>query len=493
MPTSLPIMNIKITRLDGGLRISPAPPYVIKYLKYQHRSMEIVKYKRVPTFTERLLHTVDEEGGVYTLQGYFEVLCKLIHKNHDTYNVEDVRTPMPEPDWQAVKTVGLRPYQVDAVVEGITKGMQHSGIYLAAGGFGKTYCQAFTYAAWNTLNTILAIPLKQVLKQTYAKFVELFPDKHIGIIGDGHNDLSTDITLTTFKSLPKCAIEKCELMMIDEMQGTTGDVIQDVLTGIRPRRIFGYTATDENLFNGADKVLKGLFGERLINIPYEEALEANAVVPGVVYFVETPDVVVSAQNFEGKLSQGVKRCKPRNQLIAKICTLVPEKWQTLVFVDHITDHLVELYKLMPAGTKYIHRGTSKKDHGTYALSEKQQDQIIRDFTDGQTRTLIATDAFRAGVDIPQLRVVVQAASGSSEIEVIQEALRGSRTLSKERGEALGVDEKTHFVLIDFLDGHDPTLANMAQKRMNYYRKQGWKIKVVKKPEDIDWYDFGDKL
>ncbi len=60
-------MNIKMTRLDGGLRVSPAPPYVTKYLRYTHRSIATVRYKQVNTYTERLLHTVDEEGGVYTL------------------------------------------------------------------------------------------------------------------------------------------------------------------------------------------------------------------------------------------------------------------------------------------------------------------------------------------------------------------------------------------------------------------------------------------
>jgi superfamily II DNA or RNA helicase len=400
---------------------------------------------------------------------------------------------MPPIDWTAVKAIGLRDYQVTPVVEGLTKGMNDSGVWRAAGGFGKTYCQAINWAAWNSLNTILAIPLKQVFDQTYKKFVELFPNKHIGRVGGGHNDISTDITITTFKSLPKCAIEKCELMLIDEMQGCTGDVIQEVLTSIRPRRVFGFTATDENLFSGADKVLTGLFGERLIDIPYEEALDANAVVPGLVYFVETPDVVVTSSTFEGCLVQGIKKCKPRNQLIAKICTLVPDKWQTLIFVDHIRDHLPELYKLMPIDTKYIHRGTSKKEFGTYALTTKQQDTIVNDFTKGIFKNLIATDAFRAGVDIPQLRVVIQASSGSSEIEVIQEALRGSRTLSEERRTALGVDEKTHFVLIDFLDNHDERLNSMAQKRMGYYRKQGWKIKCVKKPEEIDWYDFENKI
>ena len=479
-------MKIEITRMNNGLYIKPVPPYITDYLKYSHRTIEIKHYKRMPVFTERSLYRADGDGGIVTLQGFFEKLCGLIHKKMDTFSVIDARTPMPAVDWQAIKDVGPRDYQICAVVEGLTKGMSHSGIWLAAGGYGKTFCQAFTYAAWNKLNTILAIPYKQVFTQTYNKFVELFPHKHIGRIGDGYNDISTDITITTFKSLPKCAVEKCELLLIDELQGTTGDKIQDVLTTINPKRIFGYTATDEGMFNNADKLVKGLFGERLVYVPYDEALEMGAVVPGLVYFVKVPDLVMTARSFDGIMTQGVKKCKPRNQLIAKICSMVPEKWQTLVFVDHIQDHLVELYKLMPAGTKYIHRETSKKKIGTYALTSKQQDQIINDYCNNQFTHLIATDAFRAGVDIPQLRVVVQASSGSSEVEVIQEALRGSRTLDKERQERLGIEPKTGFILIDFLDAHDVRLESMARKRMELYRKQGWTIKIVDKPEDIDW-------
>ena len=487
-------MNITITRIGSGLHLNAMPTYLTKYLRYTHRTIEMINYKKQPTYSERLLHQPDGNGGMYTLQGFFTHICKLIHDNKDTYVVKDMRPAMPAIDWQAVKNLGPRDYQIDDIVEGLTKGLTDSGIWKATGGYGKTYCQGFTYAAWNSLNTILAIPLKQVFEQTYEKFVKIFPDKHIGRVGGGYHDISTDITITTFRSLDKCAIEKCELLLVDELQGATGDVIQNVITSAAPRRIFGYTATDEGLFTGADKLIKGIFGERLIDIPYDEAVEVGAVVPGLVYFLKVPPCLITAKTFDGALSQGIKKCKPRNELIAKVVANVPEGWPTLTFIDHIQDHLVDLYKYMPAGTKYVHRESSKTKAGTYALTGKQQKEVIHEFTNNGFQHLIATDAFRAGVDIPHLRVVVQAAGGSSKIEVIQEALRGSRTLPKGRMEELGItEEKTHFVLIDFLDNHDDRLEDMARKRMAHYEKEGWKIKIVDKVEDIDWYDYQQTL
>lgn len=485
-------MNISIVRIAGGLHIDQAPLYLTKYLKYSHRKIEFKNFKKQPTFEERLLYQLDGKGGLVTLQGFFTKICELIHKNHDTFNIVDERTVMPDIDWATVKKVGLKDYQIDATVDFLIQGLTNSGIVNCTGGWGKTYAQAFTYAAWHSLNTILAIPLAEVFRKTYKDFCTIFPDKHIGRVGDGYNDISTDITISTFRSLNKCATEKCELLLIDEIQGTSGDVIQDIITSMMPRRLFGYTATDEGLFNNADKVIKGLFGERLIYIPYDEALNLGAVVPGLVYFIKTSNVLITAKTFDGMMSQGIKCCKPRNELIGKICTLLPKGWPALVFVEHIQDHLINLHKCMPQGAQYVHRESSKDKLGDYALTSKRQKEITNEFSNNGFNILIATDAFKAGVDIPHLRVVVQASGGSSKIEIVQEALRGSRVLPDKRKQELGIiEDKTHFVLIDFLDNHDERLENMARNRMELYKEQGWKIKIVDHPEDIDWYDYAN--
>lgn len=351
--------------------------------------------------------------------------------------------------------------------------------------------QAVTYAAFNRLkHAILAIPLNEVWKQSYKQFCGLFPDKHIGRVGGGYHEISEDITIATYKSLKKCALEKCQLFLADEIQGTTGDEILSTLTSFQPRRMFGYTATDQNLFNNADKLIKGLFGERQIFIPYDQAQEDGAVVPCVVYMVRMPEGhFISAGNLDAKFSKGIKSNEVRNKLIGSICSKIPDGWQTIVFVDHIEDHLVNLYKHMPMGSKYIHRQSSKRKIGTFALSPKEQADVIKSFKANEFQTLIATDAFRAGVDVPNCRVVIQAAGGSSEIEILQEAYRGSRTLSATAQEDLGVPDKTHFVLIDFIDTQDSMLENMSYKRMDIYKKQGWTIKEVDTADQIDWYAF----
>ena len=156
-------MQIEITRFDGGLRLKPFTPYMAKYLKYHHREMQTIQYKRDCVFVEKLLYSLDSDGYAFTLPGFFHQLTGLIHRNHDTYNVIDLRSALPPVDWERIKQFKLRDYQIPLVADLIIKGEQDSGVINAAGGVGKTHIAAVTYAAWNGLNTILAIPLKEVV------------------------------------------------------------------------------------------------------------------------------------------------------------------------------------------------------------------------------------------------------------------------------------------------------------------------------------------
>lgn len=490
-------MEITITRVDGALSVTPSPPYLVEYLQYYHRGFKLVNYRRVNDFEQRLLHQVQPDGSLITFPGFFDKILELCHANHDVVRILDQRTALPPVDWQAIHDInwsgigstGLRAYQFDPIAEFLVKAQNSSGIVNAAGGFGKTIVQAVTYAAFNDLNTILAIPLKEVFSQTYEKFRRMFPNKHIGRVGGGHHDISPDITITTFKSLRSCAVEKCQLLLIDELQSTAGEEISSILCQMRPVRIFGYTATDKGMFNKAEKLIKGLFGERLIYIPYKEAEESNAVVPVSVWFIKTPtDIMISAGSMEGKIKYGIKQCKRRNELIGQVCKLVPHQWQTLIFVDHISDHLIPLHKELPVGTRFIHRDADKA-LGNYTMTPKNQRETIASFQENDFQFMMATDAFRAGVDIPNCRVVIQASGGSSEVELLQEAYRGSRILPANLQRALGVTPKTHLVLIDFLDLHEPALEGMARKRMEIYRKQGWAIHEVESPAQIDWEKY----
>jgi superfamily II DNA or RNA helicase len=233
-------------------------------------------------------------------------------------------------------------------------------------------------------------------------------------------------------------------------------------------------------------VLTALYGDRLCEFDYEDAEESGAVVPGVVYFLETPDLPRTYSNIDQSMKWALKMHDGRNRLIGQVAAAVPPDWQCIAFVDHVADHLVEVAKYMPTETKWMHRSSSKKESGKFALTTKQQNQVMDSFANNEFRLLIATDCLRAGVSVDNVRCVIQCSGGTSEVELLQEAYRGSRIMTEATQAKLGVSPKTHFVLIDFDDQHDNILANMSKARRKIYAEQGWTIRDVKSVDEIDF-------
>lgn len=479
-------MLISVDRHPFGLVVNPAPSYLEKYLQYSHRSFKTKNWKRVNHFEKRLLYHKNEDGSITTLHGFYHKILREIENNLDSVQVRDYRIKLPEIDWQAVKNIGLRDYQKPIFVDYLLKLQNDSGIVNATGGFGKSYCATTTYAAFSSLNTIVAAPLKKVSESLYNLFKEKFPDKDIGMVGNGFHNISEDVTITTYKSLANCALEKCQLLIMDEIQSSVGDEIQNIITTANPIRVVGMTATDKGTFSNSDKVIKGLFGERLIYIDYEEAVEKQAVVPCQVIMIRIhAGLGTYGNNIESIIRKGIEQNSKRNELIGKVLAKIPDKWQSITHVNHVK-HLINICKYIPADTKYVHRESSKEKAGLYALTAKQQKEVIEEFEHIELRNLICTGCLKAGFSAQNARVIIQASGGSSEIDIPQEAFRGSRTLGKELQEEHGLPDKDKFYVIDFMDEHDEFLKGQSNKRIEIYKKQGWDIKIVNEVEEIEF-------
>lgn len=496
---------IRIERYPGLLLLHDIPTYILDYLQYSRREFELVGYQTESVYIKRQLYkeTQDPKTGqmcIATYWGFYEKLRKLLDKGGDKYEVIDYRPPMPpvdikavmQMDWAAIKSSGLRDYQYDAVSKLLAHLHYDGGIVHATGGMGKTIVSACVYAAWHGLNTILAVPSRALLRQTSDTFKALFPHKDIGIVGSGCKKISKDITITTYASLDICATEKCEMLICDEIQRATGDCATEVLTSMTPLRVVGLSATIKNLFNRADKLLVGLFGPVVVEMDYQDAQEVGAVVPGVVYMVNVPmeSRMVTATTPKGKISQGIERNAYRHKLIGQIASKVPRYQQCMVFVDHIATHLRELYPYLPVGSKFLHRDANKATLQGFALTPKQQEAILDEFKNNEFQHLLVTDMAREGFSHDNVRVVIQATGGTSEVELLQEAFRASRILRADEQARLNVPPKTHFTLVDFIDNQDEFLLSMSMKRMKIYEKQGWAIKIVQSPNEIEFEAHG---
>jgi superfamily II DNA or RNA helicase len=85
--------------------------------------------------------------------------------------------------------------------------------------------------------------------------------------------------------------------------------------------------------------------------------------------------------------------------------------------------------------------------------------------DGSLHALIATTIFDEGVDIPELKKVILASGGKSQVKLIQRVGRAVRL----------ANGKTEAMIVDFQDAHNPTLKRHAAARRKVYKEQEFDV------------------
>jgi superfamily II DNA or RNA helicase len=80
---------------------------------------------------------------------------------------------------------------------------------------------------------------------------------------------------------------------------------------------------------------------------------------------------------------------------------------------------------------------------------------------GDTDVLVASGIFDTGVDLPEVRTVIVASAGKSQLAAVQRMGRGTRIAK----------DKDSFVLVDFEDRGNRRLEAHARMRIAAYRKE----------------------
>lgn len=97
-----------------------------------------------------------------------------------------------------------------------------------------------------------------------------------------------------------------------------------------------------------------------------------------------------------------------------------------------------------------------------------RDRVAKQLNRRDLDAAIATSVWEAGVDIPNLRTVINAGAGASDIRSVQVLGRVVRA-------AEGKDACT---LVDIMDEGEGVLERHAHKRRRAYSREGWKVEVL---------------
>jgi len=358
------------------------------------------------------------------------------------------------------------------------------GQIVAPTGDGKSWVICQVCRMYPNTKILIVVAGRFEAKNIRDRLVGLFPLHEVGQVGGGKKQLNRRITVCIRNSLmaASAATTKPKLILYDEVHTAGGPqtgYMLGFLSAAGPK-MFGFTATANMRSDSADLAVEMLFGPIIHESDYDESVEKGNVTPIRVIMKTVPQgPTLHQKTTTAKNRHGLWRNKIRNQQIAADAREHSKNGEQLLIRVTTVEHGLELLRYLPdfvfvystmrkdLRDKYEKEGVIEP--GVHPISKHQQEELQELFEQGKLRRAIAT-CWNQGVDFRQLTVLIRGDGISSDIQNMQVPGRLSRTHS----------DKSHGLLIDYMDDWDKTLNRRAKDRVRAYKKRGWEVHVPPK-------------
>jgi superfamily II DNA or RNA helicase len=430
--------EVEIIWADSFLTIRPfIAPMALK-LQVWYRTLELVQFKRVSVGRYMPLFRVEGEGAdtrIVTFSGFKNFVECWLRENAVPYKIKDIRLSFPVPRLDLV--YGLRNSQPEVLMAMLTA--NQSCMVQCPTRYGKTHIMANLIRAYPGLYTIMCAPNYEICRQLYVELKALLPNRTVDILTSEMNTASKkmkahpdwhpakmpcdDITVTTFQSLRHCYPEAARLCLVDEVHTAAAPKTVEIINSLVYARRFGFSATTEGRFDGADLLIQGLVGPLVKKITFIDAVKEGALLPVKVHVVRSeypaPAKRVHNDGREELLFAKTRRKQERDhimlsrdrlQIWATICNeIIPKDWQTLIFVD--TQEHGQILQSVIKDSVFVMAKTfaNKNDRNDF------KDRMIK----GEILRCIATDIYSTGLTFPRLMAQCNACGGGGSIAATQ--------------------------------------------------------------------------
>jgi superfamily II DNA or RNA helicase len=456
-----------------------------KVLSYISKALvlEPGTYKRVvQKQTEKAYYVVQEQNPrvIHTYQGLLDDVVKFFYTN-GVWDVviKDARIPFPKPDYSKLR--GFWHSQEALLREFLSK--DRSGLLVAPTRFGKTALIVNMLRAYPDLRTIVAAPGVDLLKQLKESIEEAIPEREVvGMYtGSRAKNQSDDITVCSYDSLHKCTPEHTKLLICDEPHAAVTEGRIEVVNRFDMSRKFGLGATVTGRFDGADILISGVFGPKLAERTFVDAVKEGAILMIKVYMVKIKFDPFRSYDRTKAYEAMLFYNKAFADIVKKLADdIIPDDWQTLVFIKN-----EKQADLLNSNIKNSKIGMAK------SLKTKERNELFQELAENKLKRCVCSGIYSTGVTFPDLKVVINACGGGGNIESIQKPGR----LAQKR------PDKKFGYLIDFIfepnykDGETSSdypndtnawlsLVYDSFSRHKTYKEKGYDIKIVDRLEDI---------
>lgn len=405
---------------------------------------------------------------LFTKAGY-----RVVVRDNTSEKIKARHAEVFTPDWKQVDGVEFRYRQLETLQRLVAA---EYGRVCCPTGWGKSFSIAQLTCVLPKARFAVTSHSVAVCEQLYQNMLKWVPSLGLWTGGTRVNK-NARVLVISGKSLQHAG--QRDAVVVDEgHEFATQDYLYRLGYYFPYSRVWSFSANRiGDRSDGADFELEGVFGQELIHITYQEAVEAGCVVPIRVIWddvIMDYDPMADYKMRHARLRWGFWRNEDRNRVIARAAREYDRDTQVLISVNTV-EHAVMLKRHLPEFTLcYSPDALTEEERQAYTdwadlkrelpeITKARMDQMRRDFSSGRFKKAIATTVWKRGVDFPKLQVLCRADAGSSKINDTQLPGRTARLH----------DAKEYGIIRDFNDQFNKGARNDAGIRRSHYRYFGW--------------------
>jgi superfamily II DNA or RNA helicase len=373
--------------------------------------------------------------------------------------VDKRRRPCTVLTWQQATGTAdpwLYDFQREAVDAALTR---TRGILDVPTGGGKTEIAVGLAMRLGMTNTLFIAPEADLMHNAARRW-EKRTGVEAGRIGDGHLSPRDGFTAATFQTLArrmndpklKAYLPTVGAMIVDEVHTLPADSFYNVAQSVDAYWRVGVSGTP--LARGDRRSLFSIAatGAVIYKVETQLLIDRGFISKPHIRMV-THEQAGDAASWQKGEKQNIVESRSRNALITRLARVAPKPG--LVFVKLKKHGRVLTEMLNEAGIE-----------AEFIWGEKntaQRDAAIKRLQEGELDVIVCSVVFQTGTDIPEVRSMVIACGGKSEIATLQRIGRGMRVV---RDEFTGNTIKDQFWVYDVMDMEPKRDAGHTGNRWN---------------------------
>ena len=357
-----------------------------------------------------------------------ELLPSLKALSH--VEIVDRRTVLELGDPNQKAWDNARSYQQDCY-RAMVDASQTGGLILQSTGSGKTFVAGLYLSALRGRALFLVDEL--TLLQQAREAISDVVGEPVGVIGGGEFSpqritVATVQTLNQKQRRVQVGQLQPDVVIIDEVHEAVNDRTWKILNHLKPKVIFGLTATLQMRKKAVKYQTCAMAGPVIYTYPLKEGIEQGFLAKGVVVRIHRSFGLDSKMlTFLSKdltYEERIVDSEERNKYLAHLARRCVEAGHpTMVLVERI-QHLSNLKKAIGHFDAMVLSGEAPKEVRTDAIRRMKRKELMLIFTN---------KILGKGIDIPNLEVTIDATGRPSHNQAQQRLGRNSRKSETKKG------------------------------------------------------------